>query len=470
MLGGTGKVMASSTTLNVKNLAALGAERLAALLIETSKGNAAAKTRLRLALAEAQGSGDVAREVAKRLTSIAGGRARITWRRRKKLVEDLETQRRAIIDQVAPSDPAEALELAWRFLALATPVFQRCDDSSGTVIAVFHAGLRDLGEIAKRAEADPQLLADSVFSALQNNAFGQYDGLIAILAPVLGDAGLTRLEQRVGEIAGEGPLRGATREQARRDDIARRALRDIADARGDVDAYIAQYDARARTTPQVATAIASRLLKAGRPDDALAIIEDTQIDRDGFVPEAWKHTRLAVLEALGRDDEAQALRWRFFEAELSVAFLRDYLKKLPDFDDIEAEERAIAFAATHRDAFLALRFLLEWPDQDHAAALVLARRDEIDGDRYDVLTPAAEALVERHPLAATIILRAMVDFTLMRARATRYRHAARHLATCAALAESIEAFEGIENHEAYVSRLKREHGRKHGFWARTIAQ
>ncbi len=462
--------MASSTTLNVKNLAALGAERLAALLIETSKGNTAAKTRLRLALAEAQGSEDVSREVAKRLTSIAGGRARITWRRRKKLVEDLETQRRAIIEQIAPSDPDQALELAWRFLAIAAPVFERCDDSGGTVIAVFHAALRDLGDIAMKTEADPQALADSVFAALQNNAFGQYDGLIAILAPVLGDDGLARLARRVEELAGEEPQRGATREHARRDEIARRALRDIADARGDVDAFIAQYDARERTIPQIAAEIASRLLEAGRAHDALASIEDTQIKDVRAAPEAWKQMRLAVLEALGRHDEAQALRWRIFEAELSVAYLRAYLKKLPDFDDIEAEERAVAFAATHRDAFSALRFLLEWPALDRAAALIRARRDEIDGDRYDLLTPAAEALAERHPLAATIALRAMVDFTLMRARATRYRHAARHLATCAELAERIADFEGLESHQAYLARLKREHGRKQGFWARTIAQ
>jgi len=45
--------MASKTTLNVKNLEALGAERLAQLLIEFSTGNAAAKRRLRLALAGA---------------------------------------------------------------------------------------------------------------------------------------------------------------------------------------------------------------------------------------------------------------------------------------------------------------------------------------------------------------------------------------------------------------------------------
>jgi uncharacterized protein DUF6880 len=42
--------MASKKTLNAGNLQALGAERLAALLMEVSQGNAAIKRRLRLEL------------------------------------------------------------------------------------------------------------------------------------------------------------------------------------------------------------------------------------------------------------------------------------------------------------------------------------------------------------------------------------------------------------------------------------
>jgi hypothetical protein len=66
--------MASKTTLNAKNLEALGAERLAQLLIEVSTGNAAAKRKLRLALAGAQSPREAAREIIKRLTSIARAR------------------------------------------------------------------------------------------------------------------------------------------------------------------------------------------------------------------------------------------------------------------------------------------------------------------------------------------------------------------------------------------------------------
>ena len=67
--------MAAKTTLNTKNLEALGAARLAELLIEISTGDAAIKRRLRLELAGAQSPKEVAREVRKRLTSIARSRS-----------------------------------------------------------------------------------------------------------------------------------------------------------------------------------------------------------------------------------------------------------------------------------------------------------------------------------------------------------------------------------------------------------
>ena len=74
-----GASVTSKKTLNAKNLEALGAERLAELLMEISRGNAAAKRRLRLELAGAQSPSEVAKEVRKRLTSIARSRSSVDW-------------------------------------------------------------------------------------------------------------------------------------------------------------------------------------------------------------------------------------------------------------------------------------------------------------------------------------------------------------------------------------------------------
>jgi hypothetical protein len=71
--------MASKKTLNESNLEALGPKRLAELLIEISVGNAAAKRLLRLELAGVESSGEVAREIRKRLATIARSRSFIDW-------------------------------------------------------------------------------------------------------------------------------------------------------------------------------------------------------------------------------------------------------------------------------------------------------------------------------------------------------------------------------------------------------
>jgi hypothetical protein len=58
----------------------------------------------------------------------------------------------------------------------------------------------------------------------------------------------------------------------------------------------------------------------------------------------------------------------------------------------------------------------------------------------------------------------MIDFTLIKARAKRYPHAARHLADCGAVAQRIGDFRAHPTHDAYFSKLRAEHGRKAAFW------
>ena len=82
-------------------------------------------------------------------------------------------------------------------MALANPVFGRCDDSSGTVIGIFHAACRDLGEIAQAAKLAPEVLAERAFSALNENDYGQYDDLIGALSPALGPTGLGATERAI---------------------------------------------------------------------------------------------------------------------------------------------------------------------------------------------------------------------------------------------------------------------------------
>jgi len=111
-----------------------------------------------------------------------------------------------------------------------------------------------------------------------------------------------------------------------------------------------------------------------------------------------------------------------------------------------------------------LSFLVSWPAQDRAANLVSCRATELDGDYYEILTPAAHVLAGKHPLVATLVLRSMIDFALTRSRVKRYRHAAHHFSDCASIAPMIKEMEPFEPHDVYVARLRKNHGRKTAFW------
>src|SRR5204862_5146074 len=153
------------------------------------------------------------------------------------------------------------------------------------------------------------------------------------------------------------------------------------------------------------------------------------------------------------------------ERSLSSVHLRAYLKRLSDFDAVEAERKALDYAQRSPNLLQALSFLVAWSALDRTASLVLERAEEVDGDHYEILTPAAEALAGKHPLAATMLLRAMITFCLKNSWASRYKHAARHLLDCSGLASTIKDYRSFEPHDAYEARLRREHDRKSSFWS-----
>jgi hypothetical protein len=279
------------------------------------------------------------------------------------------------------------------------------------VIGVFHQACNDIGELAARANADPMALADQVFDALDANDYGQFDNLIRVLSPALGQTGLEHLKQHMVELATSPVKRPADEDRAPigwsssgplfEDELAERsrasrtrlALMEIADALGDVDGFIAQYDDRARKVPKIAAEIAQRLLAAGRAEEAWQVIEGTDHDRartSWHWPDfSWEDARIEVLEALGRSEQAQSARWSCFERSLSSSHLRAYLKRLPDFEDIEAERKALDYAERSPNLLQALCFLVAWRALDRAANLIVERSGELDGNHYEVLTSSA---------------------------------------------------------------------------------
>ncbi|MBS0123119.1 hypothetical protein KB874_03145 [Aestuariicoccus sp. KMU-90] len=162
----------------------------------------------------------------------------------------------------------------------------------------------------------------------------------------------------------------------------------------------------------------------------------------------------------------RAAQWSRFEGRLCAPTLRRYLARLPDFEDEEALLRAQAHVLAFPDVVTGLAFCLSWPDPALGAKVVLSRTEDLDGDTYEVLTPAAEILAPEHPLAAVLVWRAMIRFALEKARSGRYGHASRHLTSCAQADAAIDDYSGHPDHQAFIAGLRGAHGRKSVFWSR----
>lgn len=436
----------SVKTLNVGNLERLGAGRLAVLMMEITEGQAAIKRRLRLELAGEAGPEDLASELDKRMASIAEKRTRITWRRYGEFVRELKQLRAAIAGPMAELNPFVALELLWRLIALADPVLDRIDDSKGEVQAVFQAAVADLGPLAVAAKARPMGLAERVFEAVTADDAELTEDMVAGVLPALDGPAMTWLREKIVQVMNR---------RARTSRPLRRAVQQISDAQGDIDGYVATWTAAEAADPYVGAQIAGRLIAAGRLSEALATLERSRPKRDVRTLGAldWDRAWLAALEADGRAAEAQEARWARFEERLDAEMLRDHLRRLGDFDDVEAEDRAMSHARAFPKALFALRFFTEWPAGTEAAALVFERLGELKGDAVEVLEPAARMLEARQPLAAALLLRAMIEDAARWRRAERYKAASRWLLEAESLEPQIDDHRGYGTHDDFLKAI-----------------
>jgi hypothetical protein len=454
-----------SRALSADTLEGLGARRLAELLMDAAQGNPALARSLRLVLAGTDGGGRLASEVEKRLRTIGRSRGFVEWDKVRPLARELDSLRETIAGPLAAADPEAAVAQMRLLLSLGKGVFERSDDGSGTLGDVFRQAGAELGRLwALLPARNPIALAVELLALLDADGYGITDRLLEAASPALGPDGRAdlrrRLQERLAALPSSRGRDGVGSWHGR--GVLSSRLGKLADLEGDVDAFIAAAEAGGRAE-NLSGDIAERLIAHGRAAEALAWLDRALGRHEGeeFVP---ADLRIAALDALGRKADAQALRWASFERWLSADHLRAYLRGLPDFDGVEAEDRAVAHALAHPDRNLALSFLVGWPNLEAAARLVRDHCGELDGRDYGRLRPAANALAEWHPAAATLLHRALAEDVLQRASSRQYQYAARDVRSCEGLAPFLPDEANLETHDAFMARLRREHPRKSGFW------
>ncbi len=477
--------MRRTPPLSREALIGLGADRLAELALDEAETNAAFKKLLTAALAATAGPQAVAAIVDKRLAALEKATGAIGSGRVRAFVEDLSATLKIIVGDLAKADVDGAAARLVRLLATADRTFRRSQGGSDVDIApVFRAAAAALPALIGRlsaSEAAP--LADGLYALAADSRGAILTGSTPKILAVAPPGVLEALDARLaGAIDALGPIAPGVADWSLRA-RGRRLIelrQHIADVRGDVDAFIALESALPGDVPDAA-AIGERLVDAGRPREALdwlrrpapvaikmSTMADLHVGLPPRDPTAVRRAQVEIraLEAVGDRTAAQALRWRLFTETLDADMLREHVARLPDFEDVDALDQAFAAALASPLVYAALRFFMRWPRLDLAERLVVERRNDWDGQRYEALAPAAEALEPKHPLGAVLLYRALIDSILARGQSLAYGHAARYYAVL----EGLEAREApdwpIEPHRHYRAELRRRHGRKYGFWSR----
>ncbi len=443
-------------------LSALGAERLARVLLDLASGN-----------------DDAARMVARLVNApeetVRRFKAGLVALRRRRLVRYRESgayanQLRSMLEDLEAGvrDPRTGVELVARFYHADAGAFETCDDSDGLVGDVFRRDAADLFARYASACRDKEWLASVVFDLVREDDYGVRDAVLQRSALYLPRAALRDLTDCMWKAAGAVPQ---PRDRAERDWRQGHWFLLIALLARQLNDPALLERARRALSPELGTAacldIAGAWLEAGDAGTALEWLRRIEPDV-AFM--AYERDRLlrAVHERLGNRDEVERLVWKAFRGHRSVDSLEDLLGVIGE----ERREKVVAEASAmilRSEVFAPhdARFLLECGRVDDAAAHVVERRDQLDGDQWPSLLPLAEGFeqADRH-LAAIVLYRALLDSILGRGQSRIYHHGLRYLRSLGQLARQVVAWREITPHAGYLAQLRQRHGRKRSFWTR----
>lgn len=445
------------TTLAAADLARLGADRLAAILADRAADDAVLDRRLRMLVAAADPA-RLADDVVRRIQQMRRARSELDAEQARQAAREVADLHRAIADDLAPVRPGDAVECLWKLLDASSSLLARAESGGDRLVAAVGAAVADLGRLtAALPDRDPAALAQRVSAVLDADGTAATDGLLAAMADALGGEGRAAMRRAALSALARLPTddTGWSTLGMRLALTAR--LLQLADLDRDVDAFAAAIAAGGR--PELHSAdLARRLLAAGRAAEGLDWIDrhPPRIDAEAAVD-----LRLDLLEALGRRPEVQALRRAHFERSFSARHLRAYLKALPDFEDLAAEEQALDHVMRARNTAAALDFLIAWPSLDRAAKLAGERLAALGLPELRATLRAAEALDPRHPSMSVRLRRHAAALVLRHGNASSYADAALALVDAG---RAMPRAGGIEPHADFVAGLRREHGRKWRFW------
>jgi hypothetical protein len=454
---------------DANGLASLGLEKLVEILLEESVSNKALKARLQTALAGSAGPEEIARLIDKRLDALEKARTSINSTRARDMAVELSGLLRNIQSELGAADSFAAFERLARLLGLRDSIENRLRADSVRLNKVFLETEAAVAQLSLSLSETAQVNAVPVLEKeRQRDRYGEriafFGDLLCALAAPAAEAWRLLLQKQL-KVA-DPALK------------ASRLLQRLYLQTGNIDELIALEKAKPQNRQDILL-MARLLLEAGRTKEALdwirkPVVGMRVIHVNGIAAAVGsdyqsldrRMLEADILDAMKQRDAAQALRWTAFLETFDPDILRRYIARLDDFAEFDELDKAFVAVRASKNIHEALMFLVEWPKLDLAAVHVMAHVKKWDGADYHLLVPAADALAETQPVAATLLYRTLLTYILDRGISVAYEHAARYMRALATLSLQLPDKPPFIDHAAYVSDLQNRHPRKYGFWQR----
>ena len=413
-----------------------------------------------------------AKTLHRRIASLRNSKRFVDYGGSREVAAQIDALADDIEADILPVDAAAALSLAEKLFSLDAKIFNRADDSGGSIgLSLRNACVLWLSaavatrEAAKASSAPATDWVATLYELYQSNDYGIREPLLKEASRLLTEPELRALAARFERDTLEALERARNGEaEFHRVFTPSSAMGLVAESLRDPVLHERSIRIYSPEPNELQAAdIAEQYLQCGDAAGALHWLEKEWGSRN-------EHQRLGLLDRayaqLGDTGRQMDIRREAYQKAPSIHTYRALEEVLPQAERAQFRVQACAQAKVNPSAATGAEILFALGEPVLAEELIVDRVEELDGRRYGLLTElAAAAKTSGRFLAATLLWRALLDAILARAYAKAYHHAADYLHELRAAAQNVADYRGQPTHVQYEESLRVRHGRKSSFWA-----
>ena len=351
-----------------------------------------------------------------RLERWKRGRHFISYSETTTFARQLDTWLDELEEELLAVNPEVTLKLVDAFIRSDRRIFDRADDSNGSIGDAYRRACGLWLRTAARLGASPTWV-DRLHDLHADNGYGVRDALLDDAGTLLSELELRRLANIY-----EQEFRTETKQRTRdpyRSLAPAAAMGQVARAARDAELYERSVRLHSPQPNTLQTLeIAKQYVRFEPVDKAVPWLTGAagsrrDVDRLDLLAAAY--------EKLGYRSRLLEVRRQFWENTLSAEALREYITLLPPSERDEARRRAVERASHSDDVIMGTSLLLSLGESASAEALAWRLRDRLIDAYYTHLINLTKQFEAADcALGAVLCLRALTDQILMAGRAKTY--------------------------------------------------